>query len=140
MTEEETPIQRKKPGPKAGVVKLRLKHNPKTAREDYYKKYRDLELCLVYGIDEFTVELIEYMWKHPEKKIIVTDPNEDKLSNLNRIYSGRSFSMYRWEIHPVSKFVEEPLGQVMVVSKLHIDTVKKLPNPYGVKFIVLEDI
>jgi len=129
------------PKKKAGrPAKIKLKHNPKTSADDYYKKYGELGVCAIYGVDEFTEHLIDYLWKHPDMSIICTDPNESRLANINRKIGQRSFSMYRWETHHHVGFVEEPLVEVMVVSKDHIDDVKKLPNPYNVKFIVLEEV
>jgi hypothetical protein len=139
-TTKTTPKKRgRKPGTKM-TPKIRLKHNPKTAREDYYKKYGSLGLCVIYGIDEFTESLIDFLWEHPEMEFLVTDPNESKLSNINRKYSQRSFSMYRWDIRGHVDFIAKPMSSVIVVAKDLYDEVKKLPNPENVKLIVLEEI
>ena len=141
MTEpQKTPKKRgRKPGTKM-TPKIRLKHNPKTAREDYYKKYGHLGICLIYGIDEFTESLIDFLWEHPEMEFLVTDPNESKLSNINRKYTQRSFSMYRWNIQRHNSFIAKPMSNVIVVAKDLYDEVKKLDNPENVKLIVLEEI
>ena len=137
---KEVPKKRgRKPGTKM-TPKIRLKHNPKTAREDYYKKYGHLGICLIYGIDEFTEALIDYLWDNPEMEFLVTDPNESKLSNINRKYCQRSFSMYRWHIKGHVDFIKYPMSSVIVVAKDLYDDVKKLPNPENAKLIVLEEI
>ena len=120
--------------------KIRLKPSPKTAKEDYYKKFGELGVCAIYGIDEFTDALIDYLWNHPEMEILVTDPNPDKVTHMNRKYGARSFSAYRWHVYSHTGFIEEPLVGVMVVSKELIEEVRKLPNPENVEFIVLEEI
>jgi hypothetical protein len=138
----ETPQKPKRPrGRPAGQPpKIRLKPSPKTAKEDYYKKYGEIGVCAIYGVDEFTDALIDYLWNHPEMEILVTDPNEDKVTHLNRKYGARSFSAYRWHVFDHRGFIEEALVEVMVVSKDLIEEVRKLPNPNDVEFIVLEEL
>lgn len=130
-----------KPKPRGrAATKIKLKHNPKSAREDFLKKYKGVTDFGIYGIDNFTKEIIDHLWKNPEVSFLVTDPNQSALDNANREYGQRSFSMYRWEAIPPSGFIEEPQVEVIIVASKYIDEVKKRPNPYNVDLIVLEDI
>ena len=141
MNEEtQTPKKRgRKPGTKM-TPKVRLKHNPKTAREDFLKKYKDVTSFGIYGIDKYTEEIIEHLWTNPEVSFLVTDPNQSVLANTNRKFGQRSFSMYRWEVVKTSGFIEQPKVEVIIVSSKYYDELKKRPNPYNVELIVLEEI
>lgn len=121
-------------------TKIKLKPRPMRSAEDYYKRYGYLGVCSIYGLDEFTENLIEYLWNHPEMMLVCTDPNESRLSNKNREMGQRSFSMYRWMIRSYKGFIQNPMSDVIVVSNNHIADVKKMDNPHNVKFIVLEEI
>jgi hypothetical protein len=140
MTDE---VVKKKRGRKPGVKmtpKIKLKHNPKTAREDFLKKYKDEIDIGFYGMDEYAYEIINHLWENPEKCFYATDSNKSRLDNANRYYGQRSFSMYRWNICSESGFIETPQVDVILVSKDCLDNVKDRPNPYNVKLIVLEEI
>ena len=141
---EETPKKRGRPkGSKDKDPvgkKIKLKHNPKSAREDFLKRYKGVTDVGIYGIDTFTLEIINHLWKNPEISFLVTDPNDSILTNANRTYSQRSFSMYRWETTRTSGFIETPKVEVVIVSSKYIEEVKKRPNPYNVELIVLEDL
>lgn len=119
--------------------KIKLKPSPKTAKEDFYRKYKDIGLLAVYGHDEFTQELIMHFWKDPSQDIVATDPVPQKLANLNRHMGNLSFSMYRWEaVSPVG-FIEEGLYPVVVVAKEYKEKVLALPNPNDIEIVCLED-
>jgi len=126
--------------PAGQPAKVKLKPSTKTAKEDYYKKYGELGVCAIYGVDEFTDALIDYLWNHPEMEIMLTDPNVDKVTYLNRKYRERSFSAYRWHVFDHRGFIENSPVEVIVVAKELIETVRKQPNPNDVKFIVLEEL
>lgn len=136
MTTTKQPTKNKAGRP----AKIKLKHNPKTSADDYYKKYGELGVCAIYGVDEFTEHLIDYLWKHPDMSIICTDPNESRLSNINRKIGQRSFSMYRWNVYPESGFIEQPVVDIILVSRDCWEEVNKRPNPYGVELLLLEEI
>ncbi|MDB9857755.1 hypothetical protein OAC63_05140, partial [Amylibacter sp.] len=140
MTKEDIPKKRgRKPGVKM-TPKIKLKHSPKTAREDFLKAYKGVTYFGVYGIDKFTKEIINYLWKNPEISFLVTDPNQSVLDNVNKEFGQRSFSMYRWEAVKTSNFIETPQVDVIIVSSRYIDEVRKRPNPENVQLVVLEDI
>src|SRR6056300_616272 len=141
MSEEPKPRGRK-PGSKNKTTqaKIKLKHNPKTAREDFLTKYKHVTEFGIYGIDDFTKEIINHLWQNPEIKFLVTDPNESVLSNANREFGQRSFSMYRWEVVKTSGFIEMPQVDVIIVATKYKEEVMKRPNPYNVKFVFLEEI
>ena len=132
----DTPKKRGRPPAK----KVKLKHNPKSAKEDFLKRYKGVTEVGIYGIDKFTLEIINHLWKNPEVSFLATDPNESVLDNANRDYAQRSFSMYRWEVVKTSGFIEQPQVEVIIVSSKYIEEVKKRPNPYNVELIVLEDL
>jgi len=134
---EETPKKKPRGRP---ATKVKLKHNPKTAKEDFLKKYKDLHAIGIYGVDEFTKEIINTLWNNPEMSFAVTDDNASRLDNANRHFGQRSFSMYRWDVYPTPGFIEEPVVDVILVSKDCYEAVKKRPNPYNVKLILLEEI
>jgi len=140
--------QKAPPPPKKGrgrpagkpVAKIKLKPSTRTAKELYYKKYGEIGVCAVYGIDEFTDALIDYLWNHPEMEIIVTDPDPSKVDNINKKYGARSFSAYRWHTYDHRGFIQEcPVG-VVVVSKDLIEEVLLQPNPDQIEFVVLEEL
>jgi hypothetical protein len=121
-------------------AKVKLKHNPTTAREDLFKKYKTVTDWGIYGIDDFTMEIVNHLWNNPEITFHATDINEDRLSYANRTFGARSFSMYRWNVYSHQGFVEEPVVEIIVCSKELYPVIKKLPNPYNVKLILLEEI
>jgi len=140
MTEE---VVKRKRGRKPGVKmtpKIKLKHNPKTAREDFLKRYKDTTDIGFYGMDKYAYEIINHLWENPEKCFFVTDSNRSRLDNANRYYGQRSFSMYRWNLCSEPGFIEEPFVDVILVSKDCFNNVKNRPNPYNVEIIVLEEI
>ena len=129
-----------KRGPGRPSTKIRLKADPKVSKEKYYKRYGELGVCCVYGVDTFTEELIDYLWKKPDISFVVTDPIEATLSNATRKYGARSFSLYRWEAVHHQGFIEQAKGKVVVVAKAYHEAVKKLPNPNKVEIVMLEDL
>jgi len=120
--------------------KVKLKHNPKTAKEDFFKIYKDVTDFGIYGVDDFTKEIIEHLWNNPEITFYVTDENNSRFANMNRYFGQRSFSMYRWNVFPPSGFIEEPPVDIILVAKDNYESVLKRPNPYGVKLLLLEEI
>jgi len=137
---KETPKKRgRKPGSKM-TSKVRLKHNPKTAKEDLFKKYKDVQDWGIYGIDDFTLEIVNSLWTNPEITFHATDTNQDRLSYANRMFGSRSFSMYRWNIYSHQGFIEHPVVDIIVCSKELYPVAKSLPNPYNVNLILLEEI
>jgi hypothetical protein len=119
------------------VKKIKLKPRPETAKQDYKKKYGDLGFTAIYGFDNFTEELVKYLWKNPTHEFIATDPIEQKLSNFNRSIGSLPWSIYRWEVVHHVGFIEEGQFPVVVVAEDYWDSVSKLPNPHGVKLICL---
>lgn len=117
------------------------KLGPVMSAEKLFKRLsRDYECIGIYGIDDYTKAMVDVIWKDPSKTIVATDPKQARLDNLNRVISQRSFSMYRWEAYPTSGFIEEPVCEVIVVSKDCANELKSRPNPYGVIIIVMEDV
>jgi len=121
-------------------TKVKLKNNPKTSRELFFKKYKDVTEFGIYGVDDFTKEIIEHLWNNPEVTFYVTDENNSRLTNMNRYFGQRSFSMYRWNVYPTSNFIEHPPVDTVLVSKDCYESVIKRPNPYNVNLILLEEI
>jgi hypothetical protein len=138
----ETPQKPKRPrGRPAGQpTKVRLKPDPKASKERYYSRFGHLGVCCVFGVDEFTDSLIDYLWNKPDISFVVTDFDESVLANATRKYGQRSFSMYRWEPVNYQGFIEYCQGEVVVVSKEAYEMVKDIPNPSNVKLIVLEEL
>jgi hypothetical protein len=140
MSEETTKTKTKgKPRGRA-AAKVKLKHNPKTSREDLLKKYKEVTDWGIYGIDDFTMEIVKHLWENPEITFHATDINQDRLAYANRDFSNRSFSAYRWHIYSHQGFIEHPVVDVIVVSKQLWETAKALPNPYNVDLVLLEEI
>jgi hypothetical protein len=131
---------KKRGRPKGTPHKIKLKPDLNYIIQDYNKKYKSESVCCVYGIDEFTLGLLESLWQNPEIIFYVTDPNSTILSNVNRNFAQKSMSMYRWHVSSCSDFISKPLNNLMIVSSKHIDQVKKLHNPENVEFIVLEEL
>jgi len=119
------------------VKKIKLKPRPETAKEDFKKKYKDLDTIAIYGVDAFTEELIKYLWKDMTKDFVVTDPVEQKSANLTRNIGNLPYSIHRYEqVHHVG-FIEEGYYPIVVVAEEYWDTVVKLPNPEQVKLVCL---
>lgn len=124
---------------KTTVKKIKLKPHPKHAKDDFYKKYRHLGVLAVYGVDDFTNEVIDKFWGDPDQDIVATDPVDQELANLNRRMGNLPWSMYRWEAVNHVGFIEEGIYPVVVVAKKYKEQVMALPNPEGVEIICLED-
>jgi hypothetical protein len=140
MAEEE--VNKKKPGRPKGSTdkkphKIKLKPRPDTAKEQFKKDYRDLSLIAIYGVDDFTSELITYLWKDMTKEFIVTDPIEQKAANLTRVIGGLPYSMYRYEQTHHVGFIEEGYYPVVVVAEEYWEEVSKKPNPEEVELVCL---
>jgi hypothetical protein len=120
--------------------KIKLKHNPKSSRQDFLKKFKDIDSIGIYGVDKFTTEIINHLWENPEISFHVTDSNRSRLDNSNKLFGQRSFSMYRWNVYPESGFIEQPVVDIILVSKDCWEEVNKRPNPYGVELLLLEEI
>jgi hypothetical protein len=139
MPEEEV---KKKPGRPKGstdkkVQKIKLKPRPDSAKEYFKKEYRDLDLIAIYGVDDFTEELIKFLWKDMTKEFVVTDPVEQLSANLTRTIGGLPYSMYRYQqVHHVG-FIEEGFYPVVVVAEKYWEEVSKLPNPEKVELVCL---
>jgi len=116
------------------------KLTPVGAKEKYYEMYGEIAECAIYGCDDYTEELIEYLWTKPEMHITLTDPAQYKLDYYNKLIGDRSFSMHRWEAVNHVGFIESGYWPVIVVAKHYLEQVKGLPNPYNVKLVVLEEI
>lgn len=120
--------------------KLKLKSTPKDACELYSRVFGNLNECAIFGIDIFTKALIDHLWKNPNIKFIsCSDPSQDKLANINREISQRSFSMYRWEIQANSGFIENCISPVIVVAKENLAEAQKR-NINGIQLVVLDDL
>jgi len=121
-------------------TKIKLKHNPKSARQDFLKKFKDIDSIGIYGLDNFTIEIINHLWENPEISFHVTDSNRSRLDNSNRLFGQRSFSMYRWNVYPESGFIEQPIVDVILVAKDCWEKVSERPNPYSVNLLMLENM
>ena len=140
MTEEaeKKPRGRGRPkGSKDAPKKIKLKPSPKTAKEDYKKKYGEAGFTAIYGFDNFTEELVRYLWNDPNHEFIATDPNDGKLGNFNRVIGSLPWSAYRWDIVSHVGFIEEGQFPVVVVAEEYWEAVNKLPNPEGVELLCL---
>jgi hypothetical protein len=135
-------IKRKAGRPKGSTdnkkpQKIKLKPRPDTAKEYFKKDYKDLSLIAVYGVDEFTKELIEYLWKDMTKEFVVTDPIEQECANLTRAIGNLPYSLYRYEQVKHVGFIEEGFYPVVVVAEKYWEEVSKLPNPEEVELVCL---
>ena len=134
--------EKKKPGRPKGSSdkkpqKIKLKPRPDTAKEYFKKEYRDLDLIAIYGVDDFTEELIKYLWKDMTKEFVITDPVEQRAGTLTRVIGSLPYSMYRYEQINHVGFIEEGLYPVVVVAEEYWETVSKLPNPEKVELVCL---
>jgi hypothetical protein len=134
--------EKKKPGRPKGSSdkkpqKIKLKPRPETAKEQFKKDYRDLDLIAIYGVDDFTEELIKYLWKDMTKEFVITDPVEQRAGTLTRVIGSLPYSMYRYEQINHVGFIEEGLYPVVVVAEEYWETVSKLPNPEEVELVCL---
>jgi len=119
------------------VKKIKLKPRPDTAKEYFKKDYKDLSTVAIYGVDDFTEELIKYLWKDMTKDFVITDPIEQKAANLTRVIGNLPYSMYRYEQVNHVGFVEEGYFPVVVVAEEYWEEVSKLPNPEEVELVCL---
>ena len=119
------------------IKKIKLKPRPDTAKEYFKKDYKDLGTIAIYGVDDFTEELIKYLWKDMTKDFVVTDPIEQKVANLTKTIGNLSYSMYRYDQTSHIGFIEEGFFPVVVVAEEYWEKVSKLPNPENVKLVCL---
>lgn len=122
---------------KPKVTKIKLKPSPTTAKEDFKKTYKDLDVIAIYGVDSFTEELIKYLWKDISKEFVVTDPVEQKSANMTRSIGNLPYSMYRYMQVQHVGFIEEGYYGVVVVAEDYWDEVSALPNPHEVQLVCL---
>ena len=140
MSEEE--IVKKRPGRPKGSSdkkpqKIKLKPRPDSAKDQFKKDYKDLTLVAIYGVDDFTEELITHLWKDMTKEFVVTDPVEQYCANLTRTIGGLPYSMYRYEQVNHVGFIEEGYYPVVVVAEKYWEDVSQLPNPEEVELVCL---
>ena len=141
MDTEEKKTNRGRGRPKGSkdTRKIKLKPSPKDAKQDYAKMYGDIGLVAIYGVDDYTKELLKYMWNDPTQEFVVCDPVEQYAANLTREIGALPYSMYRYDAVHHNGFIEEGLYPVVVVAKRYADDVRKLPNPHDVQIICLEE-
>ena len=126
--------------PVAPRIKMKLKADPTDAKKRYVRMFKNERVAAIFGVDQFTEELIEFLWKDPNIECIYcTDTNQDRLAKINKKISQRSFSMYRWEACAVSDFMEYPAYSVVVVSKEHFEEAKRR-NKHSLQLVVLEEL
>lgn len=135
-------VEKKKAGRPKGSTdnknkKIKLKPRPDTAKEYFKKDYKDLGLVAIYGVDDFTKELIEYLWKDMTKEFVVTDPVEQQCATLTRAIGNLPYSLYRYEQVNHVGFIESGLYPVVVVAEKYWEKVVKLPNPEKVELVCL---
>ena len=140
MSEEE--IVKKRPGRPKGSSdkkpqKIKLKPRPDSAKDQFKKDYKDLTLVAIYGVDDFTEELIKHLWKDMTKEFVVTDPVEQYCANLTRTIGSLPYSMYRYEQVNHVGFIEEGYYPVVVVAEKYWEDVSQLPNPEEVELVCL---
>ena len=141
-TEEATEEKRGRGRPKGSkdVKKIKLKSSPKDAKQLYKQAYGDIGLVAIYGVDEYTAELVRYLWKDPSQEFVVTDPVEQRVANLTREIGSLPYSMYRYEaVHHVG-FLESGMFPVVVCAKEYHEELLKRHNPHNVDIVCLEDI
>ena len=119
------------------VKKIKLKPRPDTAKEYFKKDYKDLGTIAIYGVDNFTEELIKYLWKDMTKDFVVTDPIDQKVANLTKTIGNLPYSMYRYDQMGHVGFIEEGFFPVVVVAEEYWESVSKLPNPENVELVCL---
>jgi hypothetical protein len=139
MTEAKEEVKRGRGRPKGSSDKrkIKLKPNPKSAKEDFAKKYEGLDLVAVYGYDEFTFELITHLWKNPSIEFVFTDPIPSRGAHMTRHIGNLSWSIHRYEVMTHVGFIEEGYFPVVVVSDDCWEEVSKLPNPHEVELVSL---
>ena len=119
------------------VKKIKLKPRPETAKEDFKKKYKDLSLIAIYGVDEFTEQLIKSLWTDPNINFAVTDPITQMSANLTRSIGSLPYSIYRYSQYHHNGFIEQGKYPVIIVADKYWDSVTSLPNPNKVIFTCL---
>lgn len=140
LTVEQPKRKRGRPPGSKDSTKIKLKPSVKDARKVYAKRYSELGLVAIYGVDKFTKELVYHMWNDPNQEFVVCDPIEQHVANLTRDIGSRPYSLHRYEaVHPVN-FIESGLYPVVVVAAAYKEQVSKLPNPHNVEIICLEDL
>ena len=146
MTEENKAVEKQEPkkrgrgrpaGSKDKPKKIKLKPSPKTAKEDYKKKYGEYAFTAIYGWDIFTEELVKYLWNDPQHEFVACDPVPQRISNFNRAIGALPWSMYRWDAVSHVGFIESGMYPVVVVAEDYWEEVNKLPNDNDVELICL---
>lgn len=118
-------------------TKIRLKPSPKSAKEAFKEDFKELDMIAIYGVDEFTEELIRHLWSDMNKNFIVTDPIEQKVGTLTRAIGALPYSLHRYDQTRHVGFIEEGLFPVIIVAEEYWESVMKLPNPNKVTFVCL---
>jgi len=118
-------------------TKIKLKPTPKSAVLAFKEEFKGLPIVAIYGVDEFTEELIKTLWSNPNISFAVTDPIPQHSANLTRSIGSLPYSIYRYSQFHHNGFIEQGRYPVIVVSDKYWDAVNKLPNPNKVIFTCL---
>ena len=118
-------------------TKIKLKPTPKSAVDAFKQDFKGLNMIAIYGVDEFTEELIKALWTNPNINFAVTDPITQLSANLTRSIGSLPYSIYRYSQYHHNGFIEQGKYPVIIVADKYWETVMKLPNPNKVIFTCL---
>jgi len=114
---------------------------PKKAADIFVETVLDDETSVsIFGIDDFTEELIERLWLNPHiSTIYCSDTSQERLNLINKKIGSRSFSMWRWKVRPVQDFLQLPKTRLCAVASGLKDRVGLLKSQ-GIQIVVLEEL
>ena len=118
-------------------TKIKLKPTPKSAVDAFKQDFKGLTMIAIYGVDEFTENLIKSLWTDPNINFAVTDPIPQISANLTRSIGSLPYSIYRYSQYHHNGFIEQGKYPVVIVADKYWDTVTSLPNPNKVVFTCL---
>jgi len=118
-------------------TKIKLKPTPKSAVDAFKQDFKGLTMIAIYGVDDFTEQLIKSLWTDPNINFAVTDPIPQISANLTRSIGSLPYSMYRYSQYHPNGFIEQGKYPVIIVADKYWEMATSLPNPNKVVFTCL---
>jgi len=128
--------------PKGSTVVKEVKPAKVVPLEElFFLKYGELlSTVAIYGLDNSTKALVNYLWAKPDFSFVATDPDLARLSLFNKAVGEKPFSNYRWKTYTAEGFIEEGRFPLVVVALEYWSTKHFISNTNNVTLINLENL
>jgi len=100
----------------------RVEYTKEMMVKEAIKRYsnRDYTYVVVFGVDTYTTAFVEGLWQNPNIiKLIISDPEPEKLTDLNKRIGGLPFSRHRWfPMQATGFFSDNPYPLIVMAEEL----------------------